>query len=244
MTKIKLLNLYAGIGGNVKYLDRTKYEITSIENNEQIAKAYKINYPQDNIIIINALEYLIKHFEVYDMIWASPPCQTHSKMRTFTRHKIITYRDMDIYKIILFLKDYYKGKWVVENVQGDHIIPFDIKIGRHVFWSNGVISHIDIPKLKNFIKAKREQLVSFLDLDYEGNIYYRGNHDHCQILRNAVHPKLGGHVIKCLTDDINKQEKKCTMTGIFECPREDICKLHKCNALNCYCHDTMNKNNN
>ena len=196
MIEMKILNLHAGIGGNVKYWSRDQHQITSIEDNEQIANAYKINYPNDEVIITDALDYLLNHYEEYDFIWSSPPCQDWTKLKKFTRHSIIRYRDMQLPKIILFLKDYVKCKWVVENVKGDHIIPPNYTIGRHVFWSNFVIPHIEIPKLKNFSKAKRKDIVEYLDLDYKGNIYYRGNHCHIQILRNAVHPKLGEHIVK------------------------------------------------
>ena len=70
---IKMLNCYAGIGGNVKLLDRNKVEITAVEINPKIAECYKKLFPQDNVIIGDAYEYLRQHFRKFDFIWCSPP---------------------------------------------------------------------------------------------------------------------------------------------------------------------------
>ena len=72
---IKMLNCYAGIGGNVKLLDRNKVEITAVEINPKIAECYKKLFPQDNVIIGDAHEYLRQHFREFDFIWCSPPAR-------------------------------------------------------------------------------------------------------------------------------------------------------------------------
>ena len=82
---MKILNLYAGIGGN-RALWGDKHKITSVELNEKIANKYKLLYPNDNIIIADAHEYLLEHYKEYDFIWSSPPCQSHSKTNYFTQH--------------------------------------------------------------------------------------------------------------------------------------------------------------
>ena len=43
---MKILNLYAGIGGNRK-LWGDEHEVVAVENNEEIAEAYKTFYPKD-----------------------------------------------------------------------------------------------------------------------------------------------------------------------------------------------------
>ena len=77
---MKILNLYAGIGGNRKYWG-DEDEVTAVEIDERIAKIYKDNFPNDNVIVGDAHQYLLEHFREYDFIWTSPPCPTHSKVR-------------------------------------------------------------------------------------------------------------------------------------------------------------------
>src|SRR4030042_1828158 len=119
---MKILNLYAGIGGNRK-LWGDDHEITAIENVPEIAKIYQDFFPKDKVIVTDAHQYLLEHFEGYDFIWSSPPCPTHSQIRynigfranrKYRKVKAI-YPDMDLYQEIILLKSYYSGKWVVEN---------------------------------------------------------------------------------------------------------------------------------
>ena len=58
---MKILNLYAGIGGNRKFWG-DDHQITSIEYDKDIADAYKTFYPKDKIVVCDAHEYLIKHY--------------------------------------------------------------------------------------------------------------------------------------------------------------------------------------
>jgi DNA (cytosine-5)-methyltransferase 1 len=69
MTK-KVLNLFAGIGGNRKHWKDV--EVTAIEYNEEIANVYKQLHPNDNVIVADAHEYLAKHWREFDFIWSSP----------------------------------------------------------------------------------------------------------------------------------------------------------------------------
>lgn len=73
MKKYKILNLYAGIGGNRKKWG-DDYDITAVELNEEVANVYNRYFPNDKIIIGDAHEYLLKHVNEFDFIWASPPC--------------------------------------------------------------------------------------------------------------------------------------------------------------------------
>ena len=76
---MKILNLYAGIGGNRKLW--TDVEVTAVELNPEIASIYQDFFPKDKVIVADAHAYLLEHFEEYDFIWASPPCPSHSRMR-------------------------------------------------------------------------------------------------------------------------------------------------------------------
>jgi len=207
---MKILNLYAGIGGNRK-LWGDEHEITAVEHNEKIASIYQEENPDDIVIISCAHEYLLKHFKEFNFIWSSPPCPTHSKMAKFTKHDLIRYPDMKLYQEIILLQNYFKGKWCVENVDPYYIplIPSIKKVGRHLFWSNFPISHLEVKNAKNFINmgtaADSEQLKNHLDIHYKGNIYVDGNHDPCQVLRNCVNPNLGKHILNCGMNIIAKE---------------------------------------
>ena len=48
-----------------------------------------------------------------------------------------------------------------------------------------------IQQLINETQSKRKELREWLDIHYEGNIYYKDNHCPGQVLRNCVHPDLG-----------------------------------------------------
>ena len=197
---MKILNLYAGLGGNRKDWGN-EHEITAIELEPKIAEVYKANFPNDNVIIADAHEFLLEHSDEFDFIWSSPPCQTHSRMMKATRHKKKRFTDMSLYQEIIFLKHFFKGKFVVENVKPfyEPLIQPTAKIGRHYFWSNFEIDeNFEMPNFKNFITAgtteETEKLKDLLGIKYDGNIYYKNNHCPGQVLRNCVHPDVGLHV--------------------------------------------------
>ena len=77
---MKILNLYCGLGGNRK-LWGDRHEITAIEREPEIAKIYQDFFPNDKVLVVDAHQYLLEHFEEFDFIWASPPCPSHSHIR-------------------------------------------------------------------------------------------------------------------------------------------------------------------
>lgn len=195
---MKWLNLYAGIGGNRKKWEGV--EVTAVEIEEKIAKVYSDNFKEDKVIIGDAHEYLKKHYSEYDGIWSSIPCQKHSRMMKATRHNVADYPDMNLYAEIIFLKHFFKGKWVVENVipYYDPLIQPTAIIGRHYFWSNFNIGRFDTKNIKGFIlkgtSKETEEFKKWLGIHYNGNLYYKNNHCPGQVLRNCVHPDLGLHI--------------------------------------------------
>ena len=138
--KIKrICNLYCGVGGNRKNWG-DEYEITAIENNPEIAAIYQDFFPNDTVIVTDAHQYLLDHYDKFDFIWSSYPCQTHSKARFWAfgggRTKAV-YPDFGLYEEIIFLKHYSKSRWAVENVDPFYKELFEpVKIGRHLFWTN------------------------------------------------------------------------------------------------------------
>ena len=115
---MKILNLYAGIGGNRVLWENV--EVTAVEYKPEIAELYKEFHPNDNVIIGDAHKYLIEHYkDGWDFIWASTPCPTHSRFNFLTsvqEGKEVLYPDMSLWQEIIFLKHWFKGKFCVENV--------------------------------------------------------------------------------------------------------------------------------
>lgn len=206
---MKILNLYAGLGGNRKLWSQD-HQVTSIELEQNIADIYQKLFPHDRLIIEDAHQYLLNHFREFDFIWSSPPCQSHSKVNLYNKHKPIRFPDLKLYEEILFLKHNFKGKWIVENVKPYYtpLIRESISMGRHLFWSNFFITpyHMDSPA--DFINLctveGSEKLKEWLDIKYEGNIYYKNNHNPGQVLRNCIHPLTGNHILQCAIDSPKK----------------------------------------
>ncbi len=191
---MRILNLYAGLGGNRKLW--AGCEVTAVEMDPRIAAVYSRLNPRDTVIVGDAHQYLLDHSGEFDFIWSSPPCQTHSRMAKGTRHKLTRYVDMSLYQEILYLQHFYKGRWVVENVIPfyEPLIPGYV-VGRHMYWANFYVGNYSEPKPVDFINlanlAGKKKLMDWLGIHYEENIYYGNNHCPAQILRNCVHPNEG-----------------------------------------------------
>jgi len=206
--EMKILNLYAGIGGNRK-LWGDEHEITAVENNQEIADVYKKLFPNDEVIVADAHQYLLDHNQEFDFIWSSPPCQSHSVTNYFLKGQgIFRYPDMGLYQEIFFLKHIYRGNYCVENVKSYYkpLVEPQV-IGRHYFWANFEIPHIDIDYVqigtmnRNASKdsqrkaiIREAQIPELIDLHGLNNLDIKLKNKR-QVLRNCVYPKLGKHVL-------------------------------------------------
>lgn len=196
----KVLNLYAGVGGNRKLWNDV--QVTAVEMEPKIAAIYQRFNPEDTVVIGDAHEYLLENLDGFDFVWSSPPCQTHSKMNKATRHKLKRYPDLRLYEEIIYLKHNAKCLWVVENVKPyyEPLIPGKL-MGRHLVWCNFDLESCHVPTPPDFINRcdldGKKALMEWLGINYEENIYYGGNHCPAQILRNCVHPILGKHILDC-----------------------------------------------
>lgn len=210
---MKILNLYAGIGGNRK-LWGNDHEITAVEYNENIAEIYKENFPNDNVIVGDAHKYLLQNFENFDFIWSSPPCQSHTRLNTASfpsGSKDYVFPDLKLYEEIIFLKQWFKGKYVIENV-----IPYYTpliageEVDRHLFWANFKIgSYVVKNKKESHEKAQVPYLEKYLGYDLSN---YKGNNKR-QILRNCVLPETGLHILNRVINIINYNDVK--QVGLF-----------------------------
>ena len=155
----RILNLYAGIGGNRKKWNGNIH-VTAVEFDPEIANIYKSLHPNDDVIIGDAHQYLIDNYKDYDFIWTSPPCQSHSVTNHFLNAQgVIRYPKMELYQEIIFLKTFFKGKYVVENVKSyyDPLIKPQVS-GRHYFWSNFRIPKMKIEKQIGRMNGKKSDL--------------------------------------------------------------------------------------
>jgi DNA (cytosine-5)-methyltransferase 1 len=210
---IKILNLYAGIGGNRK-LWGDEHEITAVEFDPIIAQVYKDNFPEDEVVVGDAHEYLENHFSEFDFIWSSPPCPSHSRLRkgfSVANGAKPIYPDMKLYEEILFLQGFFKGKYCVENVRSWYkplVEPQDLS--RHYYWANFPItdkkvSHGKINLTGGWEKQNDQQQVEQLQVDfgYDLSPYKISYSRKRRLLRNCVEPEIGLHILQ----ESQKEEK-------------------------------------
>jgi len=197
----KVLNLYAGIGGNRKLW--RDVDVTAVEINEDIAAIYQDFFPDDKVIVGDAHKYLLDHFKEFDFIWSSPPCPSHSKMGFLGMKNLLKngpgerthpfqYPDMKLYQELLFLHHFFEKNWVVENVKPyyDSLIKPQYS-GRHCFWSNYHISNFKENRTQEISRANPKYLEKLYGFDLTA---YKSSKRKDQVLRNCVNPKLGLHV--------------------------------------------------
>ena len=200
---MKILNLYAGIGGNRK-LWGDSFDITAVEHDEEIANVYKDLYPNDNVIVGDAHNFILDNHRDFDFIWSSPPCPTHSRFNHLTQNIPEKYEKrypkMELYQEIIYLKHFFKGYYVVENVISyyDPLIEPQ-KSNNHYFWAN-----VKIPYLKSDNRGIRGSgnNIKFVQ---ERNGIYLDKYDIPKtkkktMLNNCVLPELG----KVILDEVIK----------------------------------------
>lgn len=201
---IKVLDLYAGIGGNRK--NWTDVEVTAIELNTYIAEVYMEFFPEDLVYICDAHEYLLNHYKEYDFIWSSIPCKSHSELKRMGIIKGTSkpeYPDLKLYEEIIFLKEFSICPWVVENVKPyyDYLIEPNYRFGRHSIWCNFEIENFIPRQEKRITKTRIKQgrygfnLTKFHIPSKEGKLKR-------QVLRNLLDPELGEHILNNVKEEI------------------------------------------
>lgn len=190
---MKVLNLYACLGGNRLLWDNC--EVTAVELDPELARLYQERFPNDTVIVADAHQYLLDHFKEFDFIWSSPPCPSHSRMRLTNtgegdRKSPPSYPDMKLYQEIIFLDNFFEGKYCVENVipYYEPLIPAK-KRGRHLYWTNfNLPSDLGDRRADNFIHAKQSELEKFHNIDLSK---YKGMQRKDKIARNLVDYEAG-----------------------------------------------------
>lgn len=193
---MRILNLYAGIGGN-RRLWGDEHQITAVEMDPDIAAVYADLYPNDEVIVGDAHAYLLANYKNFDYIWSSPPCQSHSSFRfnigVRYRGTEPVYPDMKLYQEIILLSTHFEGLYVVENVKPyyDVLINPTKELQRHYFWANYDISDAEF-KGENLRTAQIPDLEKLHQVDLSK--YKLSNKR--QVLRNCILPDLGLHVFR------------------------------------------------
>jgi DNA (cytosine-5)-methyltransferase 1 len=205
---VKILNLYACLGGN-RYKWGDDHDITAVEWDEELARLYQERFPNDTVVVGDAHQYLLDHYKKYDFIWSSPPCPTHSRINIsqYTRESWRPkYPDMALYQEVIFLEYYYKGKYCIENVIPfyDMLIPAK-KRNRHLYWTNFNLPSIlserknpDLSRTKNLVDA----LSKFHDYDFRK---YKGKQSIQKVARNLVDYEAGKTILDTVLGIRTKQ---------------------------------------
>lgn len=215
---MRILNLYAGIGGNRK-LWGDEHEITAVEYKPEVAAKYQEFFPKDKVVVADAHKYLLDHYHEFDFIWSSPPCPTHTRMNvanSLSPYKDNTaqlkqgggikprYADMALYQEIILLKHFFQGKWVVENVVSYYeplIKPQEV--GGHYFWANFVLLPINLDRGMGK-ESNTHTLAKHKGFDYDS---LKGL-DRELVLRNCVEPETGRRILELAINPIHEELQK------------------------------------
>ena len=212
---MKILNLYACLGGNRYKWNEVKsdIEVTAVELDPDLAKLYKERFPNDKVIVADAHEYLLNHYKEYHFIWSSPPCPTHSAMKKAqknTKNWTVNYPDMKLYQEIIFLEHYYNGKYCVENVIPYYqpLIPAK-KRGRHLYWTNYNLPNVLSNRKTVGMSSKNEinKWCKFHDYNFHK---YKGKQRKDKISRNLVDYEAGKTIFEIALGIIKNQNHKQT----------------------------------
>ena len=217
-----VLDLFAGVGGTtlgiLAYLESIGIdcEYIAVENDSEVIEAREELFhvvgetythtilDDDAYTFLNQPQY---SSDKYDFIWASPPCQSHSRCNMYYNKKN---PDMRLWDLIRKLQQ-QDTPFVVENVQPYYTPPINpsIKIGRHYFWSNKPIIHFKVPE-----RAKDWGWMGIPDWEKYHGIETRVT-DHIkdrmkrrQVLRNMLHPDISYNIIKQI---LNPKQKQLTL---------------------------------
>lgn len=221
---MKILNLYACLGGNRYKWDEVAKEkgieiqVTAVELDPEAARLYQERFPNDNVIVADAHQYLQDNFKDFDFIWSSPPCPSHSRLVLSNKNKDsydLRYPDMSLYQEVIFLDNFFEGKYIVENVipYYEPLIPAQ-KRGRHLYWSNIKLPTninerptIGISTAKNEVK----KLCEFHDFDF---YKYKGKQPINKMARNLVDYEAGRTIFETALGIYN-QNKNTNQLSIF-----------------------------
>ena len=206
---LKILDLFCGLGGTAKGFQRwldehsVEYEYIAVDINKEVLKVHRYFNPKSQVMQRDAYTFTDDELEEFDFIWASPPCQSHSRAQVIWKRRK---PDMRLYDLIRQLRRVGKP-FVVENVIPYYKppIPWNYRIDRHVLWTN-----LKLPPLVEKIRrmALREmdikELAEFHDIPLK---YVRllKRTDRRQALRNMVNWRLSYSLARYIFPQVLKK---------------------------------------
>lgn len=136
-----MLDLFCGAGGATRGYQLAGFHVTGVDINPQR------NYCGDEFHQADALHYLAEHYEEFDAVHASPPCQRFSAMSACRPGLADEYPDL--IAATRNLLELTRLPYVIENVPGSPLRPdlvlcgqmFGLELYRHrIFESNVELS--------------------------------------------------------------------------------------------------------
>ena len=116
------------------------------------------------------------------------------------------YPDMKLYQEIIFLDNFFNGKYCIENVipYYEPLIPAK-KRGRHLYWTNFNLPNIlsnkknpDFTRVKNHIKV----MSNYHDYNFTK---YKGKQPVKKMANNLVHYEAGKTILETAVGIVRKQ---------------------------------------
>lgn len=210
----KILNLYACLGGNRYKWDEVakqagiEIQVTAVEIDPLLAELYQERFPNDIVIVGDAHQYLLDHYNEYGFVWSSPPCPKNSRANYWGSKSVENrekyYPDLKLYEEYIFLNHWFDGKFCIENVipYYEPLIPGK-KRGRHLYWTNFNLPNVlsDRHCLVGQWKNEVYELSCFHNYDFTK---YKGGQRTDQIARNLVDYEAGASILRTALGVINQ----------------------------------------
>lgn len=152
----KLLDLFCCAGGAGEGYKLAGFDVTGVDIEPQPKNPHRF-------VQADALEYLAEHWEEYDAIHASPPCQAYSKANNQWKGK---HSYPDLIDATRSLLNKTNKLWVIENVPNSPLkkclflngSTFGIKVHRpRIFETNFQIEQPEVPFITPLKMGRKPQ---------------------------------------------------------------------------------------